>query len=139
MPGLLPPRPTPDTAPFWEAARRRELGLQRCAACRTFRFYPGPVCPRCGSAESRWEPVTGRGTIHSYVVVHRATHPVFAAEVPYVVVLVELDGTGGIRIPSRLVGVPPGEVRIGMTVAVDFEDVTPDATVPVFRPAREGP
>ena len=71
------------------------------------------------------------------MIVHRATHPVFAADVPYVVALVEISGTGGIRIPSRLVGVTPGEVRIGMAVDVDFEDVTPDCTVPVFRPARD--
>jgi uncharacterized OB-fold protein len=139
MPAFLPPSPTPDTAPYWEAARRRQLALQRCADCRAFRFYPGPVCPGCGSGESAWEPVSGRGVIHSYVIVHRATHPVFAGEVPYVVVLVELDGTGGIRIPSRLVGAEPGEARIGLPVEVDFQDVTPEATVPVFRPARRGP
>jgi len=137
MSGFLPPAITADTAPYWEAARRHELRLQRCGGCRAFRFYPGPVCPRCGEEAAEWERVSGGGEVYSYVIVHRATHPVFAADVPYVVALVEISGTGGIRIPSRLVGVTPGEVRIGMAVDVDFEDVTPDCTVPVFRPARD--
>lgn len=135
MPGFLAPAVSPDTAPYWEAARRRELRLQRCADCGAFRFYPGPVCPRCGSGEAAWEQVSGRGAVHSYVVVRRATHPVFAPDVPYAVVLVELGGTDGIRIPSRLVGVAPEAVSIGMAVEVDFVDVTPDCAVPVFRPA----
>ncbi len=136
MPGFLPPAVTPDTAPYWEAARRRELRLQRCAGCRVFRFHPGPVCPRCGSDEAGWEQVSGRGEVYSYVVVHRATHPVFEPDVPYVVALVELDETGGIRLPSRLVGVAPAGVSIGMAVEVDFAEVTADCAVPVFRPAR---
>ncbi len=129
------PAVTPDTAPYWEAASRHQLRLQCCAGCSAFRFPPGPWCPRCGSRESEWTAVSGRGEVYSYVVVHRATHPAFAPEVPYAVVLVELDGTGGIRIPSRLVGCTPEEVRIGMPVEIEFEDVAPDVTLPLFRPA----
>ena len=79
--------------------------------------------------------MSGRGEVYSYVVVHRATHPAFEREVPYVVVLVELRGTGGIRIPSRLVGCAPEEVWISMPVEIEFEDVAPDIALPVFRPA----
>ncbi|MFQ5700085.1 MAG: Zn-ribbon domain-containing OB-fold protein [Myxococcota bacterium] len=130
------PGPDPDTAPYWEACRSHELRVQRCGACEAFRFYPGPVCPACASSESRWECVTGRGEVYSYVVVHRAMHPAFAGDVPYAVALVELEGTGGIRLPSRLVDCPPEEVRIGMAVEVCFENASDAVTLPVFRPAE---
>src|SRR2546428_769385 len=45
------PVPTPETRPFWEAARRHELWLQRCRACGAYVFYPRAACPRCLGAE----------------------------------------------------------------------------------------
>src|SRR5207249_214878 len=41
------PVPTPETRPFWEAARRHELSLQRCRACGAHVFYPRAACLRC--------------------------------------------------------------------------------------------
>src|SRR2546426_986699 len=48
------PVPTPETHPFWEAARRHELWLQRCRACGEYVFYPRAACPRCLGAELEW-------------------------------------------------------------------------------------
>ncbi|HKE12406.1 MAG TPA: zinc ribbon domain-containing protein, partial [Myxococcota bacterium] len=72
MSAALRPLPLPDldTAPFWTAAARGELSMQSCAVCRGLRFPPRPMCPRCGSLESFWKPVSGRGTVWSYVVCH---------------------------------------------------------------------
>ncbi|MFQ5416840.1 MAG: Zn-ribbon domain-containing OB-fold protein [Myxococcota bacterium] len=128
------PCPDPDTRPFWDACRRHQLCLQRCSACEAFRFYPGPLCPSCGSPESRWQRISGRGEVYSYVVVHRAAHPAFGGDVPYAVALVELEGTGGIRLPARVVECPPEAVRVGIAVEVCFEDASEQITLPVFRP-----
>lgn len=128
------PCPDPDTRPFWDACRRHELRVQQCGGCEAFRFYPGPLCPSCGSSESRWQRVSGRGEVYSYVIVHRATHPAFAGDVPYAVALIELEGTGGIRLPARVVDCAPEEVRIGMVVDVCFETASEEITLPVFRP-----
>jgi len=38
------PAITEDTRPFWDACRRRELVVQRCADCGSFRHPPAPVC-----------------------------------------------------------------------------------------------
>jgi uncharacterized OB-fold protein len=65
---------------------------------------------------------------------HQAYHPGFAAEVPYAVVVVELDE--GPRLISNVVGVEPHAITIGMPVEVVFEDVTPEVTLPKFRPRR---
>ena len=124
----------PDMAPFFEAARERRLVVQRCASCGTLRFPARAICARCLSREASWVPVAGRGSIFSYAVMHQAIHPGFAAEVPYAVVVVELEE--GPRLLSNLADCPLADVRIGLPVEVVFEDVTPDVTLPKFRPRR---
>jgi uncharacterized OB-fold protein len=130
------PQSTPAMAPFWEAARRHELVVQRCRACGARRFPARELCSGCLSREADWEPVSGRGTVFSVAVVHHALHPGFAAEVPYAVVVVELEE--GPRMISNLLGVAPGDIRIGLPVEVVFEEVTPEITLPKFRPRTPG-
>lgn len=126
------PEVTPEMAPFWEAARRHHLVMQRCRGCGTLRFPARDICSRCLSRDADWAQVSGRGTIFSFAVMHQVYHPGFAAEVPYAVVVVELEEGG--RMLSNVVGCPVGEIAVGMPVEVVFEDVTPDVTLPKFRP-----
>jgi uncharacterized OB-fold protein len=77
-----------------------------------------------------WIEASGKGTIYSYTVVHRAPSS-FADSVPYVVALIDL--TEGVRMMTNVVGVPPSDVRIGAAVEVIFDDVTPEITLPKFR------
>jgi len=130
------PVATPESQPFWDACRRHELALQRCDACCSFWFPPGPLCPRCHSAEWRWTPTSGRGTVYSFAVVHRVYHPGFSDSVPYAVAVVELDE--GPRLPTEIVGVPVDGIRCDLPVEVAFEDVTSDVTLPKFRPRAAG-
>ena len=125
------PRITPDNRPFWEAARRHELRLQRCDACGRFRYPPGPMCPDCLSERFEWRRVSGRGTISSWVVFHRVYFPAFADDAPYAVVQVELEE--GPRLISNLVSSPGEKINIGMPVEVVFDDVTPELSLPRFR------
>src|SRR5690348_9156253 len=96
------PVPEPDelTSPYWGAAARDELAIQRCRRCR--RWYPpsGAVarCTACGSCELEHERVSGRGTIYTYTVTHDARSPVFADLTPYAIVWVELDEQAGVRL-----------------------------------------
>ena len=78
---------------------------------------------------------SGRGTLHTFAIVHRAPVPAFADRVPFVVAMVDLEE--GPRIPTNLVDVEPDpeHVKIGMAVEVAFADVTEEVTLPVFRPA----
>ncbi len=64
----------------------------------------------------------GRGTVYATTVVHRA------GEQPYNVCLVELDE--GVRIMSRVEGVAPADVAIGLRVQAGDGDGPP-----VFAPA----
>ena len=131
--GLPLPLPTLDTGPFYEAARRGELRLQRCRACAHWIFYPRAACPRCLSMDLAWEAASGRGTLHTFTIVARGQKG-FPLPSPYVLAIVEL--AEGPRLMTNLVGVAadPAALRIGMPVEVVFEDVTPDVALPRFRP-----
>ncbi|MBI4491760.1 MAG: Zn-ribbon domain-containing OB-fold protein [Chloroflexi bacterium] len=130
------PEPDFDSLRFWEECRNHHLVLQRCGQCQRFRYFPRAICPTCMSDQYEWEPVSGRGSVYTYSVVERPPSPEFAADVPYVVALVEL--AEGPRMTSNVVGCSPREVRIGMPVEVTFDDVTPYCTLPRFRPLAEG-
>ena len=128
------PVPTPETKPFWDAARRHELTLPRCRPCGSFFFFPRSVCPRCLSADVEWRQVSGRGTLHTFTVVHRGAKG-FPLGTPYVIAVVEL--AEGPRMMTNLVGAEPdpAKLRIGMPVEVVFRDVSSEVTLPHFRPA----
>ncbi len=125
------PKPTPTSQPFWEAARRHELMLQRCGSCGNFVYYPRDRCPQCFSDNLRWERCSGRGKVYSYTVVRRASSRSFA-DAPYVLAIVELDE--GVRMTTNIAA-PPENVQVGMPVIAFFDDVTPQHTLVKFKPA----
>ena len=129
--------PVPDvsTREYWDAAARRELLIKRCDDCGRAHFPPRPFCPRCWSHAVRWERASGDATLYTYSVVRRNELPSFAARTPYVAAIVEL--AEGPRMMTNVVGVDPGEVRIGMDLVVDFAAAGAggETLVPVFRPA----
>ncbi len=125
------PKPSPTSAPFWEAAKRHELKLQRCGACHAFIYYPRPRCPNCMSDQLIWEKCSGRGKLYSYTVVRRASSRSFA-DAPYVLAIVELDE--GPRMTTNITAAPE-QLRVDMPVQVFFDDVTPERTLVKFKPA----
>ena len=131
------PRPLPhinrDSAPYWRAARAHRLELQRCGECRRFRFYPSRACHFCGSLAFEWEPLSGRGEVYTYTIVHRGPGSPFEELLPLVVAMVTLEE--GPTMMSNIVGCPHDQVRIGMPVQVAFEDVNDEVALPVFVPA----
>ncbi|MFI2368378.1 Zn-ribbon domain-containing OB-fold protein [Streptomyces sp. NPDC018833] len=128
---MLAPVVDDDGARFWEYAARGELRVQSCArpTCGELRFPPRPCCPHCGSFDSEWRPVSGRGRIWSYVVPHPPLLPDYADQAPYNVVLVELCDAPRVRLvgnvvaspDARLDSVDPGRLRVGAAVRVAFD------------------
>jgi uncharacterized OB-fold protein len=132
IPFHLPPLEGPFAA-FWTAARARRLVVQRCADCGAWRHPPGAVCWRCRSANAAFEPVSGRGTILSYTVVHQELVPELAGAGPYNVIVVELQDIPDVHIISNLVGTANEAIAVGLPVEVIFEDVDDTVTLPRFR------
>ena len=126
------PAITAEMRPFFEAAARNELRIQRCTACGTHRFPARAICSECLSLESEWVPVSGRGEIFSFNVMHQVYHPGFAVAVPYAVALVELDDGG--RMLTNVVACPIESLRVGLPVEVTFEQRSADVSLPQFRP-----
>ena len=131
----LPPLPRPyqDTAEYWSAAREHRFVLQRCKSCGEHQFYPRGVCSHCLSSDLEWKEASGRGTVYSFSVNHRAPHPGFADNLPFVLAIVALEE--GPRMMTNIVDCDPESVTIGMDVTVTFDDISEEVTLPKFRPA----
>jgi uncharacterized OB-fold protein len=106
--------------PFFDAAREGKLLIQRCADCGDYQFYPRQVCVHCDSANVDWAEASGRGTVHTFTVIHQQGMPGWRDEVPYVAAVIDLEE--GARMTSVVVECPPSDVRVGMPVEVTFVD-----------------
>ncbi len=131
MSSTLPdPRPNADSIAYWESAKQGGLVLRACAECGHKHFPPRRLCPVCWSESLRWTDATGLGTVHTFTIMRRAPVPEFAAQVPYVVALIDL--AEGPRMMANIVGDDAHAVRIGERVSVCFEQ-RGDWAVPQFR------
>jgi uncharacterized OB-fold protein len=127
------PAITPETRHFWEGTRAGELRLQRCGACDNVYFPPRPFCPRCASPEVAVVRASGRATLYSYVIHHRAA-PGFVP--PYSIAVVQLEE--GPRMMTNVVDTPqtPEALQLDMPLQVVFQRMNDDITLPLFQPAR---
>jgi uncharacterized OB-fold protein len=129
-------RPLPQAeglaAEFYGHCAQGRLCFQRCTSCGTWRHLPRVQCARCGSADWEWAASSGRGRIHSWTVTHQAPYPPFAADVPYAVIVVELDE--GVRMVSGLRELALDRIELDLPVEVVFESVNDRMAIPFFRP-----
>ena len=88
MTGPLPV-PTEMDRPYWDGAAVGRLRMQSCVSCQQVFFPPGRRCRHCGSAETQWRDLSGRGRIWSWVTFQRRYFPDMPP--PYIVVRVRLD------------------------------------------------
>lgn len=130
MPRKLP-LITLENAAFWQGGQSGRLMIQHCSGCDRWFHPPAPVCPQCNSLDVAPKAVSGRGRVATFTVNHQAWLPELAE--PYVVAIVELDDQPGLRLLSNVVGLPPGQVYVGMPVRVRFEQHE-DVWLPLFEP-----
>ena len=114
--------------PFWDLVSERRMGLQCCSECQKFWYPPGPVCPHCLSAQWAWRAISGRGTIASWVVFHRAYLPAYPP--PYNVIAVRLEE--GPLFMSNLEGTQPADSWIGLGVRLVYADMPDGVVLPRF-------
>ncbi|MET0182786.1 MAG: OB-fold domain-containing protein [Caulobacterales bacterium] len=125
------PKPTPETAHFWEGARHGELLLQRCDACSETIFPPRPFCPKCLSRDVSILKASGKGTLYSYVINQR---PAAGMEAPYAIAIVLLEE--GVRMMTNIVDCPqtPEALQLDMPLEVVFAPQNETISLPLFRP-----
>jgi uncharacterized protein len=118
---------------FWEAAKQHKLVVQRCQECSYFNHPPRLACDACQSQQLQFEPVSGRGTIYSFTVMHQPNIAGFEDQIPYINILVELEEQPLLFMVSNLPDSEKDKVRIGGQVEAYFEDVNDEITLPQFR------
>ncbi len=127
------PMITPENERYWQGCKQHELWMRACPECGPY-FYPRDLCPQCGRRDVEWRQMSGRGTLYTYAIVHRAPMPGFRGDVPFITAIVELEE--GPRMMTNLIGIEPDpeRIKVGMPVEVSFEDITDEISLPKFRP-----
>ena len=113
------PQLTEFNRPYFEGCALGELRIRNCRRCAARFRFNHYLCPNCWSDDLGWEPVSGRGTVTHFTVVHQAPYDAFEPDAPYAIVLVEL--AEGVRMMANLLGCDPSAIRIGMRVKAIFE------------------
>lgn len=90
--------------------------IQRSRSSGEHVFYPRVAAPRTGALDLEWVPASGEGTVHATTVVRRKP-----PEPAFNVALIQL--AEGPRMMSRVEGVAPQDVRIGMPVKARIDTV----------------
>ena len=87
---------------------RHELVLARCSRCGQLTHPPDVVCPLCQHPDPgfSFEPVSGGGTIRSWIVLRQSFLPGLRGLLPLVLVDVALDEQADIRLIGRLLDGP---------------------------------
>lgn len=124
------PEPTPESKPYWDALNEGRLVLQSCGACGKVRHYPRPLCDACYSFDVRWIDAKGTGTIHSWTITHHAFNPGFKAELPYVLVTVDLPE--GVRMQAPLRNAEASKLKRGLPVRLAIELAREGLALPAF-------
>jgi len=120
---------------FWDGCGEGVLQIQFCNICDLAWFPPAEACPRCLQDDWEWRPISGQGTVWSWIRMWQKYFPGWAPdEYPYTVALIKLEE--GPYMYSTLVDIDDQDVSCDLPVTVDFRQVNDEITLPVFRPAR---
>ena len=112
----------PDNGWWWEGFRAGKLLIQKCSDCGVLRHPCRPMCGGCQS--TKWESIeaSGKGTVHSYTVMHHPQVPGYGFPIP--IGLIDLEE--GTRIVANIKGCEPEDVFIGMNVECIVEPASDD-------------
>jgi uncharacterized OB-fold protein len=124
----IPTLPAPPGVEFEAYLRAGEFRLQHCTACDRQIFYPRTLCPHCGCGTLQWRAASGRGVVYSSTTVRQK--PERGGD--YNVAIIEL--AEGARMLSRIEGIAPAQIRIGMSVTAVISEAD-GAPLIVFQPA----
>lgn len=118
---------------YWQALAAGRLVMQQCVRCRQWHWPAVWRCGECGSWEQQWQQVPLRGTIFSWTRTHHDFGAPSQFELPFVSVVVELEGAGQRRLLGTLQG-DTANVRIGAPVTGEIGTVTiDDEALPALR------
>lgn len=118
--------------PYWQSLQDGQLKLQQCSHCSQWHWPAVWRCGECGSWEQQWRPVEARGRIYSWTRSHYDFGAPKGLPLPYVSVVVELEGADRLRLLGHLAeGAQPA---IGSPVRGEIFHCEIDGeTIPAWR------
>jgi uncharacterized OB-fold protein len=102
---------------FYKFLAQGKLMAGKCQKCGKIHMPPRPLCDNCYSQQFSWIQVSGKGKLLTYTIIHVAPH-YFQALTPYAVGIVELEN--GLKIPGMIQDIAQEQLKIGMTLTLDF-------------------
>ena len=123
------PVPDEDSTPFWQGCAEGQLRFQWCLSCGELNWFPRRMCRKCSSDALEWRAAPGTGCVYSFSIVHRPPSPEF----PSSYALALIDVASGPRMMSHVRSSDLAGVRVGCDVAVEFEWLSDEIALPVFR------
>ena len=102
---------------FYKFLAQSKLMAGKCTRCGKIHLPPRPLCDNCFSQEFEWIPVSGKGKLLTYTVIHIAPTQ-FQTMAPYAVGIVQLENN--LKIPGMITAIPQEQLRIGMDLTIDF-------------------
>ena len=121
---------------FWEGARDGRLLVQRCGACGYYNHPPRTFCDACLSRQLAFTPVSGRGTVYSFTVMHQRDVAGFEQDAPFINIVVELEEQQRLLMVANLPSSERETVRVGAQAEVCFENRGDGVVVPQFKLVR---
>ena len=116
---FLTPTLTEKNTPFFTSG---SIQIQFCDDCDHAQQPPDDVCYSCQGTNLSFRATPGTGCVESAVLVHHPVHPALQERVPYLVVVVSVDGAPGCNVAGNVVGCPPEAVKIGARVRAVYEE-----------------
>lgn len=102
---------------FYKFLAQGKLMAGKCQKCGKIHLPPRPLCDNCFNQQFTWMPISGKGKLLTYTVIHVAPAQ-FQPLTPYSVGIVEFEN--GLKIPGMINGIPQEELKIGMDLTLDF-------------------
>jgi hypothetical protein len=129
------PKATKWSKAFWEGAKQHRLLLKTCKACGHIDHPPYLFCTNCQGDNHEWIEASGKATLYAFAINEVGVPFPFIPDLPYVTALVDLKE--GPRMISTIVECDLKSIRNGMALEVVFDDVSPEYSLPKWRPAQK--
>ncbi len=104
-------------SPFFAGLANKTLLGSKCTKCFYIFATPRSHCMECG-AKTEWYELPKQGEVHTFTTCYFGGEA-FLKETPFTLILVEFEGVNTLFL-SRLVGVKPENVKIGMKIKARF-------------------
>jgi uncharacterized protein len=115
---------------FYKFLTKSKLMAGKCVKCGKIHLPPRPLCDNCYSQQFEWLPISGKGKLVTYTVIHVAPQQ-FQHLAPYAVGIVQLEN--GLKIPGMVNGVPHEQLKVGMELTLDFGTCSTTQTWPQWQ------